>query len=232
MKPIIECFLAALLVLVPAGAMAQAQQQVRVVVFGDSLTSGYQLQPDESFTARLDRKIKEVGFSNVEVVNMSVTGETTAEGAARLNSLVLAHPDVVVLELGTNDAMRGIQTNLIQKNLTDIVEKLKELNAYIVLVGTKAPTNVGLGYAQQLDEVYRHLATFYRLPYYPDVLEGVRGHQNLSMADGLHPNPQGVDVMVSRLYPYIDTGLRWKVQLLQYQQQYQQYQQQQQQSAP
>lgn len=223
MKRIFEGFLIVLLLAAPAAAQ---MRDVRVAVFGDSLTAGYRLQPEEAFPARLERKLKEVGFSNVSVINMSVPNDTTAGGLDRLHDLELQHPDIVIIELGTNDAMRGIQVKLIQQNLETMVEKLKPLNAYVVLIGARPPASLGADYAAQLDKAYRNIAQHYKLPFYPFVLEGVMGQQNLNLADGLHPNAKGVDVMVSRIYPLVDTGLRWKIQVLQYEQDYNNYQQQ------
>ncbi|MDE3059578.1 MAG: arylesterase, partial [Pseudomonadota bacterium] len=136
MKRFFERFLVFLLLALPwSPALAQ---DIRVVVYGDSLTSGYELQPEQAFPARLDSKLKAVGFTNVKVINMSVAGETTAGGVERMPSLLAQHPDIVVVELGANDALRGINTIMISSNLSNIVNQLHSNNIYVVLIGMKA----------------------------------------------------------------------------------------------
>lgn len=200
---------------------AQARD-FKIIVYGDSLMSGYKLQPEEAFAAKLERKLKKNGFSNVAVDNMSVPGDTTAAAAERINSVVVKRPDVVILELGANDALRGIAPNLIYQNLVNIMTKLYETRAVIVLVGMRAPANMGYNYTGQFENGYKTLAAGYRVPFYPFALEGVFGKADLNLADGFHPNAKGVDVMVDGIYPLVDGALRQKwseVQSQDYQQQ-------------
>lgn len=225
MKKFIECFVTFLaLSCFACGAQAQeVNRSIRVIIFGDSLTSGYQLQPQQSFAAKLDRKFKANGYGNIEVVNMSVAGETSAGGLERLNTLLGQYPDVVVLELGGNDILRGISANLIFSNIGSISQSLSKRNVYTIIVGMRAPASMGSKYVAEIDRIYNQLANGVRprLPFYPFALEGIIGREDLSMADGYHPNAKGVEVMVERLYPMIDTGVRWKYETLRYMQQYQ-----------
>ena len=228
MRTFFERFLSGLvlmlaLALLPQGAAAE--ENIRIVVYGDSLTSGYQLQPEQAFPARLERKLKEIGFTNFEVVNMSVAGETTSGGAGeRLGSLLDKRPDIVVVELGTNDAIRGVTATLIYNNVATIVSKLAASRTYIVLMGTTAPPGAEYGYSDQIEEGYRRIAQTYNVAFYPLALDGIAGNPDLTLADGLHPNAKGVDVMVEGVYRMVDAGMRWRLEVLQYQQQYKQQQ--------
>lgn len=198
---------------------AEAIPPIRVVVYGDSLMAGFQLQPEQAFATKLRRKLLEYGFTNVEVTDMSVPGETTGGGVERLPTLLARQPDVVVLELGANDALRGINTSVIHSNLGQIISALVQKRAYVVFIGMKAPSNMGYSYSAQMESSYRSLADAYKLAFYPFALEGVVGHPELNLADGYHPNARGVDVMVERIYPLVDTGVRNRWSELAYQQQ-------------
>lgn len=234
MKRIYERIFVVIFCLSLSAAAAQAQDTFRVAVLGDSLTSGYQLQPEQAFPARLLRKLQEVGYNNIEMINMSEAGATTADGAQRVDQLILKSPDVAVVELGNNDALRGIAIEHISNNLFSIISKLRQRGAYVVLMGAKAPPNMGYSYSAQLEEVYKGMTTFFEgLPLYPFALEGIIGNPELNLADGVHPNSKGVDVMVEGVYRLVDAGIRWKWEQRQYQQEYQQQiQEQLQQNSP
>jgi len=217
-----------LFLLCPCGQANAVQNTIRIAIYGDSLTSGYQLQPEQAFPAKLERKFKEVGFNNVEVSNMSVAGETTAGGVERLNSVLIKHPDIVILELGSNDALRGISPPLIYNNLMDMTRRLIQNGSYVILAGAKAPPDMGYAYSSQLDAIYEQVVSLNgKLPFYPFILNGIVGKPELNLADGLHPSSKGVEVMVENIYPLVDAVVRKKWEDLQYAQQYQ-YQQQQQ----
>lgn len=225
MKKVFKDFLKALLL---AGVFARfstfdayALPPIRITVFGDSLMSGYQLQPEQAFPAKLERKIKEYGFTNVTVSDMSVPGETTAGGVERIDTVVAQRPDIVVLELGANDALRGINTGVIYNNLSTILSKLVQNQVYVVFIGNKAPASMGYSYSVQLEQSYKTLADAYKVAFYPFALAGVVGHPELSLADGYHPNARGVDIMVERIYPLVDAGLRTLWNNMAYQREYQ-----------
>lgn len=209
-------------IIVLAFSASAHADNMRIIVFGDSLTSGYQLQQEEAFPTKLDRKLREIGYQNIEMLNMSLAGETTTGGLERLNAVISKRPDIVVLELGGNDAMRGINSALIHRNLATIISKLQAEKIYVVLMGVQAPPSMGLAYAQQIDAVYRALAEFYAIPIYLNALEGISERPEYTLADGLHPNAKGVDIMVEGMYRLVDTGLRWKWDMLQYQEHFNQ----------
>lgn len=221
MKTFFEGFLVYAL-LAWGSSAAFADNNISIIVFGDSLTSGYQLQPDEAFSARLERKLKESGFTTVSVKNMSVAAETTAGGLERVHAVIAQRPDIVIVELGSNDALRGINPTVIYTNLTQTLQKLAEQHIYIILVGVKAPSNMGYSYGAQLEAVYQKSAEVYKTLYYPFALEGIVGRQDLNLADGYHPSAKGVGVMVNNMYPTVDQAVRWKWEALRYQQEYQQ----------
>lgn len=198
------------IIVLAASASAHADNVMRVIVFGDSLTSGHQLRPEQAFPAKLEMKLKEVGFQNLEVLNMSVSGETSTSGLERLNSVLVKKPDVVVVELGASDIRSGINPNLIYSNLANIIGALLHKQAYVVLVGMKPPPSKELEYAQQIDAIYGKLVAFYRVPFYPFALEGIYEKPELTLADGYHPNARGVDIMVENIYRLVDAGLRWR----------------------
>jgi acyl-CoA thioesterase I len=228
MRGVFESFFAGIILpwlIMGMPALARADSPpIRIVVYGDSLTSGYQLPVEDGFPVKLDRKLREAGFDNIEVTNMSVANETTAGGVERLPGLLGKQPDIAVVELGSNDAQRGISTNLIYQNLVTILGRLRERNVYTVLVGIKAPPSMGYNYSAQLDAVYAGVAGFYKAALYPSALEGVLGNPKLTLADGYHPNAKGTDVMVDGIYHLVDAGMRWKIDTLRYEKEYQQWQ--------
>jgi len=228
MRTIFEFFLIAALTLWLSDN-ALAQNTIRVVVYGDSLTSGYQLQPGEAFPARLDQKLRAVGFSNVEVINMSVAEATAADGLAHLGALEDRHPDIVIVELGSNDAQRGVEVSIINKNLGNVVGNLVQNNIYVIMIGNKAPANMGYVYGQQLEGVYKQIAKMFKSPLYSYALNGIIGSQEMTLADGYHPSAKGVQYMMEQIYPLVDAAVRWKWET---QRQNQQWQLQQSQGVP
>jgi acyl-CoA thioesterase-1 len=205
-------------------ASAQADN-LRVVVFGDSLTSGYQLQPEEAFSVKLQKKLKEVGFENLETISMSNSGDSSADGIDRIDALLLSKPDVVVLSFGVNDVLGGIDPAIIYKNIAYIAARLQQERIYTILMGIRAPSSLGVAYDEKLQSYYRGIATNYALPYYPNALEGIAEKSKYTVADGYRPNAQGVDIMVEGMYRLVDAGLRWRISVLQYQDQYRKSQQ-------
>lgn len=203
---------------------AFALDTINVVVYGDSLTSGYKLSEEASYAAQMEKKLRDMGYVNVKMTNMSRAGETSAGGLQRISSLMLADPDVVVLQLGANDLLRSVNPNVVHANLSHIISALKEKNAYVVLIGMKAPPNFGAQYRAYVDKIYSDLASKYQLAFYPFALEGIYGNPELNLADGYHPNSKGIEHMVKNTLHLVDAGVRWKYQtMLQQQQHYQQY---------
>ncbi len=205
--PVCKLFASAVLALVlvtapPAGAFAK--DPVTIVALGDSLTAGYLLGPDEGFPEQLERALKEAGHENVKVVNAGVSGDTSSGGLARLDWAVGPEADAVIVELGANDALRGIDPGLARENLTEIVTRLKERGLPILLAGMLAPPNLGSDYGAEFNPIYPELAETEELIFYPFFLDGVAGDRNLNLRDGIHPTAEGIAIIVERILPKVE----------------------------
>ncbi|MBA4129964.1 MAG: arylesterase [Hyphomicrobium sp.] len=194
---------AILLTLTPA----EAKTPVKLVAFGDSLTAGYMLKPDESFPAQLSKALAAKGYA-VDVTNAGVSGDTTAAGLERFDWAIPEGTEAVILELGANDALRGQSPADAKANLDTIITKLKERNIAVLLTGMLAPTNWGADYAREFDGMYQDLADKHGLPLYPFFLEGVALDKSLNLDDGLHPNGKGVAKIVQGIMPQVEDLLR------------------------
>lgn len=181
----------------------------RVVVLGDSLTSGYGLQGGEDLPAKLQEKLIADGL-DVKIENAGVSGDTTAGGKARLDWSIQGDqkPDLVIVALGANDMLRGIDPATTRQNLTDILDVLKAKNMQVLLVGMKAPMNMGDAYRAQFEVIYDDLAQKYKVPHYPFFLDGVAMNADLNQGDGMHPNTKGVAVIVQKMSPVITKLLK------------------------
>ena len=187
-------------------AAPAAAEPARIVGFGDSLMAGYQLAPGESFPEKLEAALKARGH-DVLIVNAGVSGDTTSGGLSRLDWSVPDGTELVILELGANDMLRGIRPDVTEGNLAAMIERLKARGIGVVLAGMLAAPNLGSGYAEAFDSVYPRLAETYGLPFYPFFLDGVAAQGRLLLGDGMHPNAAGVDVMVERFLPLMETVL-------------------------
>ena len=184
-------------------ARSAAQEPVRLLAFGDSLTQGYGVPPGTEFPARLEKALNARGL-NVTVINAGVSGETSAGGLARVDWLLgdgKSGPDAAIVELGANDGLRGLPVAEMEKNLDAILAKFKARNIPVLFAGMKAPRNFGARYAADYDQVFPKLAAKYDVLFYPFFLEGVVLDRSLVQPDGLHPNPAGVDAMVKGIQP-------------------------------
>jgi acyl-CoA thioesterase-1 len=191
------------LLLSPALAVRPAEAATRILAFGDSLTSGYGLAPDQSFPVQLAARLKADGY-DVIVDNGGVTGDTTADGLARFDWTMGDHPDIVLLELGANDMLRGLPPKRAEANLDGILGKLKATQVKVLLLGMRASSNWGADYQKIFDAIYPSLAQKYDVPLYPFLLEGVALDPKLNQADLLHPNAAGVAAIVGRLAPAVE----------------------------
>jgi acyl-CoA thioesterase-1 len=189
----------ALSVAVPPAAAAAP----RILALGDSLTAGYGLAPEEAFPIRLRDKLASVG-TKVEMINGGVSGDTTAGGLARLDWALADKPDYVLVELGANDALRGIDPKVTRANLDKILARIATSGAKTLLIGFKAPRNWGADYEAEFDAIYPELAAKYQVPLYPFFLDGVVLDAALNQPDGLHPNQRGVQIIVDRIAPYVE----------------------------
>jgi acyl-CoA thioesterase I len=173
-----------------------------ILDFGDSLTAGYGLAPEQTFPARLETALRQQGIE-VRVVNGGVSGDTTAGGLARLDWALADKPDLVILALGANDALRGIAPATVRDNLDKMIRKIEANGAKVLLVGMLAPPNWGAEYERAFDRIFPELAKVHDVQLYPFFLEGVAMKPELNQPDGLHPNERGVAVLVDRLAPVV-----------------------------
>lgn len=177
-----------------------------IVVLGDSLTAGYGLPREASFPAQLEEALRARG-REVRVVNSGVSGDTTAGGLSRVDWVLADNPDLLILALGANDALRGFEPVETRKNLAAILEKVLGRGIKVLLAGMKAPRNLGSPYYTRFDRIYAELAAEYDVPLYPFFLDGVATETALNLEDGIHPNPDGVRVMVENILPYVEKSL-------------------------
>ncbi|HKT19270.1 MAG TPA: arylesterase [Stellaceae bacterium] len=175
----------------------------KIVAFGDSLTAGLGLEPSAAFPERLAARLQKDGYT-VAIENAGVSGDTTSGGLARLDWALGGHPDLVLLELGANDALRGIDPTLTRANLDAILARLARDRIKVLLIGMKAPRNWGPDYDKAFDAIYPALAKKYDVPLYPFFLDGVALDAKLNQGDGLHPNAAGVEVIVAKIAPAIE----------------------------
>ncbi len=176
---------------------------VSVVAFGDSLTAGYGVGPGESFPEQLEAALQARGH-DVTVANAGVSGDTASDGLARLEWSVPADADIVIVELGANDALRGLDPAVTRRALSAILAKLKERGQTVLLAGMLAPRNLGDRYAAEFDRIYPELAARFSVPLYPFFLEGVAGNSRLNQGDGLHPTGAGLARIVEAILPNVE----------------------------
>lgn len=181
----------------PASADGPA---ISIVALGDSLMAGYQLPKGQSFPAVLQKKLRAKGYS-VTVTNAGVSGDTSADGLARLDWSVPDGTNAVILELGANDALRGITPTATEENLGKIISRLKKRGIAVLLAGMLAPPNMGTDYTKTFDAIFPRLAKKYDLVFYPFFLDGVATKTPLLLSDGMHPNANGVTTMVDAFLP-------------------------------
>ena len=181
-------------------------EPVRLVGFGDSLMAGYQLPANDAFPVKLEAALRARGHE-VEIANAGVSGDTTSGGLARLDWSIPDGTQGVILELGANDALRGIAPEETEKNLDAMLTRLKERGVSVLLAGMLAPPNMGADYAERFNGIYGRLAEKHGVPLYPFFLEGVVTKADLQLEDGMHPNSEGVDAMVQAILPAAEAFL-------------------------
>jgi acyl-CoA thioesterase-1 len=195
------CLSIVLLVFMAAAGQAHAKA-IKILALGSSLTQGYGLPPGTEFTVQLQAALKKAGIDAV-VTNAGVSADTSAGGLARLDWSLADHPDAVILELGSNDMLRGTPPAETEKNLRAILDKLKAADVKVLFTGMHAQRNLGAQYVKEFDAIYPRLAKGYKVLFYPFFLDGVALNPKLNQADGMHPNPDGVKVIVARMLPYV-----------------------------
>ena len=177
-------------------------RDIQVLAFGDSLISGYGLPETEHFTTQLEAKLRLEG-KNVKFINAGVSGDTTAAGLARLDWTLVSRPDAVILELGANDGLRGLDPAMTKTNLKRILDKLEMMDIPVLFAGMLAPPNLGTEYGTEFNKGFREIAETCDVIFYPFFLDGVAGKPKLNQLDGIHPTGAGVREIVRRILPYV-----------------------------
>jgi len=213
MKPqpgLARAIIFACLALVMGGTVQEdaeaASRPLRLVALGDSLTAGYNLPQTAAFPTVLEKALRAKGH-NVEIANAGVSGDTATGGLDRLDWSVPDGTDGVIVELGANDMLRGLDPAITRNAIQAIVSRLEARNIPVMLAGIYAPRNLGADYVQRFDSLYRDIADQHGLVLYPFFLEGVVGDRSLNLPDGLHPTAKGVEVIVERILPSVETFL-------------------------
>jgi acyl-CoA thioesterase I len=206
MTIIFACVAALAAMISPLPAAHAQSNPIRLVALGDSLSAGYNLPQEAAFPVALERALKAKGY-RVEIANAGVSGDTSAGGLDRLDWSVPGGTDGVILELGANDMLRGLDPTGTRKNIEAIVERLKSRNIPVMLAGMYASRNLGPEYVQKFDGLYPDIAKKHDLVLYPFFLDGVAGDRSLNLPDGLHPTAKGVEIIVERILPSVESFL-------------------------
>jgi acyl-CoA thioesterase I len=185
----------------PARTPAETPQGV-IVCMGDSLTAGYGVDEDQAYPALLEERLHEAGLPYI-VINAGISGETSSGALSRLDWMLTLDPDIVILETGANDGLRGVDPALTRRNIETIVAELQSRGIVVVLAGMKMVRNLGLDFTRAFSVIYPEIARQSDLILMPFFLEGVAGHAGLNQADGIHPTPEGYRIIVTNLYPYV-----------------------------
>jgi acyl-CoA thioesterase-1 len=208
LKHLIFAFFAASLAFFTTTAPVWAEP-FKIVGFGDSLMAGYGLNPGESFPEKLEKALRNKGH-DVVITNAGVSGDTTSGGLSRLDWSIPDGTQLVILELGANDMLRGIDPALVEQNLDKMLARLKERKIEVVLAGMVAAPNLGHAYGEQFGTIYPKLAEKYGVTLYPFFLDGVAADPKLLLEDGMHPTAEGIDRMVAKALPTVETAIAGK----------------------
>ena len=179
-----------------------------VMVLGDSISAGYGIEPQQAWVNLLQKRLDQQYPKQHKVVNASVSGETTSGALARLPKLLQTHkPNVVVIELGGNDGLRGQPPQMIQKNLVQLIQQSQKANATVVVLGMKMPPNYGTAYSKAFENNYKVVSQQYKVKLLPFFLEGIAGNNSLMQKDLVHPNGKAQPILLNLAYPYIKGAL-------------------------
>ncbi|MCB0420150.1 MAG: arylesterase [Bdellovibrionales bacterium] len=174
-----------------------------VVFLGDSLTEGYGIAKKDSYPELIGKKLKSNGFPSVKIVNGSISGSTSASAKSRLKWYLKTNPDLLVLALGANDGLRGIDPNVTERNLDEVVTLAKKHKIKVILCGLRMPPNYGNKFRKQFVKMYQSVADRHKIVFVPQLLDKVAGEPTLNQEDGIHPNEKGHQSMADHLYPYV-----------------------------
>ncbi len=192
------------------GIGTASSQAATLMLYGDSLMAGYGLKREDGFERQLSRYLEkhqqDLGIGEiprVKIENASVSGDTSAAGLARLAWSLESKPDMILLTLGANDGLRGLPPAQMSENISQILRQLKARNIPVLLAGMKAPPNMGQEYADAYNPIFQKLAKVHNILFYPFFLEGVAAHPKYNQTDGMHPNPEGVAVIIEQIAPFV-----------------------------
>ncbi len=185
---------------IPASAQTNP---IVIVAFGDSLTAGYQLPPDKSFPAQLEKALRERGH-DVRINNAGVSGDTASDGLQRVDWTLADKADAVIVQFGGNDALRGVDPKVTERALDGILQKLQARNLDVLIAGMEAPRNMGREYADAFRAIYPRLQAKYNALLYPFFLDGVALKSELNLADGIHPKSEGIAIIVQNIMPQVE----------------------------
>ncbi len=206
----LACFL---MTNIPTLHAQEEEESFRLMVFGDSLSAGYRLQPQEAFYSRLEDALNAKGYDNVKVINASISGNTTAQGLARVDKAIEQKPHAVLLELGINDVLQGLSLQKAEENLEQIIQAFQKNDIPVMLIGMQAPPMSSVDVRNQFTQMYKDLAKKYKLVFYPFFMDGVFierfGVMDMKYLqdDAAHPTAQGVQVMTQKIMPTVERFL-------------------------
>lgn len=193
----------------PVNTTEKSASYGTIVAVGDSLTAGYGVAESQAYPALVERKLHQAGHK-WRVINAGISGETSSGTLARLDWVLKLNPDIVILEIGANDGLRGQDPELIRRNIDRIVTRLEEQGVVVVLAGMHMLTNMGSPYRQQFAAIYTSVAKKHNLIFVPFILEKVAGEDALNLPDGIHPNAQGHQTVAETVYPYLLQAIKLK----------------------
>ena len=203
MKNGIHCLIFSMICLLPVSSFAKT-----IMILGDSLSAGYGLNPQQSWVVLLQQRLDQQQPKQHKVINASVSGETTSGALARLPKLLQTHkPDVVVIELGGNDGLRGQPPQIIQKNLAQLIQQSQKSKATVILLGMKIPPNYGAAYSQAFEKNYQILSQQYKVKLHPFFMNSIAGNKNLMQKELIHPNASAQKTLLNNAYPLIKAAL-------------------------
>jgi acyl-CoA thioesterase I len=177
-----------------------------IVAVGDSLTAGLGVNEEDAYPARLEKKLKSAGY-NWRVINAGISGETSSDTLSRVNWVLKLKPDIVILETGANDGLRGIDPRITKQNIDETVRVLKKNNVLVVLAGMRMVTNLGRQFTNEFNSNYPALAVKYNLIFIPFFLADIAGDPSLNQADGIHPTAEGYRIITETIYPYVKKAI-------------------------
>lgn len=183
--------------------------QGTIAAVGDSLTAGYNVREDEAYPAQLEKKLHQAGY-NWRVVNAGISGETSSGTLSRADWILKLKPDIVILETGANDGLRGVDPDLTRRNIDKIVVKLQGSGAVVLLAGMRMLTNMGPAYTAKFAAIYPQIAKEHNLILVPFFLDKVSGDESLNLSDGIHPTGKGYAVVTENVYPYLLQAIKLK----------------------